>query len=97
MRVLDKHGNSFEITREEMERIAFQMKHGGEEHEHIDDYHGRAYRNICEQARRYGIRHVEDTEGDVKKVLQVAIEEDDGDLVGEIIEWFISDHQSKMK
>lgn len=62
-----------------------------------DQYHNRAYENVCKAAECYGIRGVKDDEDDIKEVLQVALREDDADLVGEIVEWFISDHARKTR
>lgn len=100
VRVTTVSGAEVDIPHAEVERVMRSMNKV-DPHTKMEElnehYHNKAYHNICEHARLYGIRDIDDHEDDIKDVLQVAIEEHDSDLMGEIIEWFISDHARKVK
>ena len=87
-------GSMHEISMDEARRIFAETSKPHSSNEH---YHARAYENVCKAAEHHGIRGVKDDEADMKELLRVGIREDDSELVGEIIEWFISDHARKTR
>jgi hypothetical protein len=94
MQVKAIDGTVHEISMDEARRV---FAEASKPHTNNEHYHARAYENVCKAAERYGLHGVKDDEADMKEVLHVAIREDDSDLVGEIIEWFISDHARKTR
>lgn len=105
MRVTTVDGSIQEITMEEAKRIFHEVRrmlasghthHDDSVHESEMDYHNRAYHNICERAAYHGIHHVEDTEHNMKELFLAALDLRDADMLGEIIEWFISEHGKKV-
>lgn len=92
-------GTMHEISMDEAKRVYHEMsKHMAARPgtESPMQYHDRAYRNICERAKEHGIHGVEDDEDDMKELMLFAVKHDDADMIGEIIEWFISMHDRKV-
>lgn len=99
MKIRTIDGTMHDIDMAEAERIHREVEHirkGPDQHESNAHYHTRAYHNICELAKRHGIKNVADDESDMKDLLLVGLHEDDADMVGEIFEWFISEHAKKV-
>ena len=87
-------GKEVEISHHEARQIAekFNLMH----HETNEHYQGRAYHNICEAAKYHGIRHVENTEDDMKDLMILALRNEDPEMLGELIEWFIAEYTKKV-
>lgn len=98
MQVRAIDGSMHEISMDEAKRVHHEMaKHmAAHIHEAPEQYHDRAYRNICERAKEHGIHGVKDDEADMKELLLFGVKHDDADMIGEIIEWFISMHDRKV-
>lgn len=98
MKVKTIDGSVYEIDREEAERIYHEMSHRRPEHltETNEQYQRRAYHNICERVKRHGVSAIADNEKDMKDALLLGFNEHDADLVGEVLEWFIAEHDKKV-
>lgn len=99
MKIRTIDGTMHEIDMAEVERIHREMeshRHPAASLESNAHYQNRAYLNICELAKKHGIRNVADDESDMKRLLRVGLREDDADMVGEIFEWFIAEHTKKV-
>lgn len=94
MQIKATDGTMHEISMDEAKRV---FAEASKSHNTNEGYHTRAYENVCKAAEHYGIRGVKDDEADMKELLHLGIREDDAELVGEIIEWFISDHARKTR
>lgn len=101
MKVKTVEGHEVEITLDEAKRIhnimAGHTPAPSGEHETPAEYHKRAFHNIRNCAEYHGIRGVQDHEDDMKELFAIAVEEADGELLGEIVEWFISAHDMKVR
>jgi hypothetical protein len=106
MQVKLANGSMGEITLEEGKRIhgeVAKMMPAGTAmhhmHETPEEYKKRALECIRKTGGEIGIRKIEDSEEEMKEVLAVALGIDDktADLLGEIIEWFIAEHDQKVK
>lgn len=106
MQITTVDGSVQEITMEEAKRIYVEVRkrlaasrpehHDSHHHETEAEYHDRAFHNICERAKAHHIINLKDTEDDMKKMLMYGIFVKDADLVGEVVEWFISMHDKKV-
>ena len=98
MKVRTIDGVMRDIDMAEAERIHREMAthHSADSHESNAHYHSRAYLNICELAKHHGIKNVADDEADMKDLLLIGFREHDADMLGEIFEWFISEHAKKV-
>lgn len=96
VRVMTTAGQEVEVLREELLKALHPHSppvHPA--HESNEHYQHRAYLNVCEAAHQHGIKNVLNTEKDMKELMSVAIQKNDMDMLGEIIEWFIADHSEK--
>lgn len=95
-------GSMHEISMEEAKRIYHEVaKHmGGVAAHHAretpEQYHNRAFNNICKRAEAHGISGVRDEEDDIKELFLIGIDLEDADMVGEIIEWFVHNYAVKV-
>jgi hypothetical protein len=108
MQIKTVDGSMQEISMEEAKRIYVEVRKRltaaredshEEHHSHHEteaEYHDRAFRNICERAKLHGVRHLEDSEKDMKELLLLGFRQGDADMVGEIFEWFIAMHDKKV-
>ena len=98
MKVHTIDGHEVEITLDEAKRIHGVMSGKGQmaAPDAKEKYHRDAFHNILERAKAHHIAGVEDKEDDMKELLLYGIREGDAELVGEIIEWFISEHDKKV-
>jgi ABC-type nickel/cobalt efflux system permease component RcnA len=108
MQIKTVDGSMQEISMEEAKRIYVEVRKRltaaredshEEHHSHHEteaEYHDRAFHNICERAKAHHIINLKDTEDDMKKMLLYGISVGDADLVGEVVEWFISMHDKKV-
>lgn len=100
VRVTTITGQEVEIPIDELHRVMKNINpspphtahHAHETNEH---YKRRAFDNICELASHHGIHNIADTEKEMKELMRFAIFNDDFDLFGELVEWFIADHTEK--
>jgi hypothetical protein len=93
VRITTVTGQEAEITHEELMRL-FHTHHSTH-HETNEHYQNRAYRNVCEAAKKYGIKNVADTEKEMKELMTFALVHRDSEMLGEIIEWFIAEYTKK--
>ena len=101
VRVITTNGNEVEITHEEFMRLVHSTPHPTPQmtthpRETREHYQNRAYLNICEDAEKHGIKHIENTEKDMKELMIYALKHNDADMIGEIIEWFIAEYTHKI-
>lgn len=98
MKVHTIDGHEVEITLDEAKRIHGTLSGKGQmaAPDAKEKYHKDAFHNILERAKAHHIVNVEDKEDDMKKLLLCGIQEGDAELIGEIIEWFISEHDKKV-
>lgn len=93
VRITTVTGHEAEITHEEMMRLFRTHYHPPREsNEH---YQNRAYHNVCEAAQKHGIKNIVNTEDEMKKLMAFALDHNDTEMLGEIIEWFIAEHARK--
>lgn len=99
MRITTVDGGVHEIDTKEAHRIASELgvRTMHTEHETPGEYHKRALHNITERAEHYGFRNVRDHEDDIKELMLFAVKEGDADLLGETVEWFISEYEKKVR
>lgn len=91
VRVHTVTGQEVEIPHEELTRLL----HSHHPHETNEHYQSRAYLNVCEAAKKYGIKNIADTEKEMKELMSFALRHNDPEMLGEIIEWFIAEHTKK--
>ena len=95
VRITTVNGHEAEITHEELMRL-FHTHHISH-HETNEHYQNRAYLNVCEAAKKHGIKNIMDTENEMKKLMVFALDHSDAEMLGEIIEWFIAEHTKKTR
>lgn len=97
VRVTTITGQEVEIPIDEVHRVMKNIAPSShtQHHETNEYYKHRAYENVCELALHHGIKDVQNTESEMKKMMHFAVRHDDYDMFGEIIEWFIADHTEK--
>lgn len=90
-------GREVEISHHEAKQIAEKFGiAGAAHHETNEHYQERAFHNICEAARYHGIRHVDETESEMKDLMVFALRNEDPEMLGELIEWFIAEYVKKV-
>lgn len=96
VRVMTTTGQQVEIPPEELERLIHSHHTTGQTTSETNaHYKSRAFHNICEAAKYHGIRHVSETEDEMKDLMIFALRHEDPEMLGELIEWFIADHAEK--
>lgn len=91
VRVTTVAGHEAEISHEELMRLI----HAHHPHETNEHYQSRAFLNVCEAAKKYGIKNIADTEKEMKELMSFSLRHNDSEMLGEIIEWFIAEHAKK--
>lgn len=90
-------GREVEISHQEAKQIAEKFGiAGAAHHESNEHYQSRAFHNICEAAKYYGLRNVKETEDDMKDLMVFALRHEDPKMLGELVEWFIAEHTKKV-
>lgn len=89
-------GKEVEISHHEAKMIAEKFELSGGHHETNEHYQNRAFHNICEAAKYYGIKRVADNEADMKDLMVFALRQEDPEMLGELIEWFIAEYVKKV-
>lgn len=90
------NGREVEISLQDAKMIAEKFGLSGGHHETNEHYQNRAFHNICEAAKYYGIKRVSDTEDDMKELMVFALRQEDPEMLGELIEWFIAEYVKKV-
>lgn len=96
VRVMTVSGQEVEIPYSELERLLHTQHPVHHQHETNEHYQERAYNNICEAAKFHGLKHVKNTEDDMKDLMVFALRHEDPEMLGELIEWFIAQYTKKV-